>query len=177
MCVFACLYPLTSCLDSVPQSRAPISAKLVANMLSVAGADHIITMDLHASQIQVSECESLCVDDDSDCVALFPWLSWNYLLECYHVIWYLVGLWTDHPVLSLLISVLRLDAISIFVIFQGQYLQLRWIDSNLVQFSGSQDKYRLVKVSWYVKIHFFLNVKISCFYHETFIVGTITVSC
>lgn len=38
----------------VLQSRAPISAKLVANMLSVAGADHIITMDLHASQIQVS---------------------------------------------------------------------------------------------------------------------------
>ncbi|XP_053435430.1 ribose-phosphate pyrophosphokinase 1 isoform X1 [Nycticebus coucang] len=35
-----------------PLSRAPISAKLVANMLSVAGADHIITMDLHASQIQ-----------------------------------------------------------------------------------------------------------------------------
>lgn len=34
------------------QSRAPISAKLVANMLSVSGADHIITMDLHASQIQ-----------------------------------------------------------------------------------------------------------------------------
>ncbi|XP_043795592.1 ribose-phosphate pyrophosphokinase 1 isoform X2 [Apis laboriosa] len=34
------------------RSRAPISAKLVANMLSVAGADHIITMDLHASQIQ-----------------------------------------------------------------------------------------------------------------------------
>jgi len=43
--VFACLISL--------QSRAPISAKLVANMLSVAGADHIITMDLHASQIQV----------------------------------------------------------------------------------------------------------------------------
>lgn len=37
------------------KSRAPITAKLVANMLSVAGADHIITMDLHASQIQV-EC-------------------------------------------------------------------------------------------------------------------------
>jgi len=46
MCmIFACLISL--------QSRAPISAKLVANMLSVAGADHIITMDLHASQIQV----------------------------------------------------------------------------------------------------------------------------
>lgn len=41
-------------LMCVSQSRAPISAKLVANMLSVAGADHIITMDLHASQIQVS---------------------------------------------------------------------------------------------------------------------------
>lgn len=38
--------------DKVSKSRAPISAKLVANMLSVAGADHIITMDLHASQIQ-----------------------------------------------------------------------------------------------------------------------------
>ena len=35
------------------QSRAPITAKLVANMLTVAGANHIITMDLHASQIQV----------------------------------------------------------------------------------------------------------------------------
>lgn len=36
------------------RAGAPISAKLVANMLSVAGADHIITMDPHASQIQVS---------------------------------------------------------------------------------------------------------------------------
>ncbi|NWY10354.1 PRPS2 pyrophosphokinase, partial [Aphelocoma coerulescens] len=39
-------------LEGFCSSRAPISAKLVANMLSVAGADHIITMDLHASQIQ-----------------------------------------------------------------------------------------------------------------------------
>jgi len=38
--------------DKKDRSRAPISAKLVANMLSVSGADHIITMDLHASQIQ-----------------------------------------------------------------------------------------------------------------------------
>jgi len=38
--------------DRKDKSRAPISAKLVANMLIVAGADHIITMDLHASQIQ-----------------------------------------------------------------------------------------------------------------------------
>ncbi|ESP04416.1 hypothetical protein LOTGIDRAFT_223903 [Lottia gigantea] len=38
--------------DKKDKSRAPISAKLVANMITVAGADHIITMDLHASQIQ-----------------------------------------------------------------------------------------------------------------------------
>jgi len=38
--------------DKKDKSRAPISAKLVANMLSVSGAEHIITMDLHASQIQ-----------------------------------------------------------------------------------------------------------------------------
>ena len=38
--------------DKKDKSRAPITAKLVANILSVAGADHIITMDLHASQIQ-----------------------------------------------------------------------------------------------------------------------------
>ncbi|KAI3382431.1 hypothetical protein SNEBB_003484 [Seison nebaliae] len=38
--------------DKKDKSRAPITAKLVANMLIVAGADHIITMDLHASQIQ-----------------------------------------------------------------------------------------------------------------------------
>lgn len=38
--------------DKKDKSRASITAKLVANMLTVAGADHIITMDLHASQIQ-----------------------------------------------------------------------------------------------------------------------------
>ncbi|RUS23655.1 phosphoribosyltransferase-like protein, partial [Jimgerdemannia flammicorona] len=32
--------------------RTAITAKLIANMLSVAGVDHIITMDLHASQMQ-----------------------------------------------------------------------------------------------------------------------------
>src|SRR6202789_1017580 len=32
--------------------RTPISAKLVANMITVAGADRVLTMDLHASQIQ-----------------------------------------------------------------------------------------------------------------------------
>jgi len=38
--------------DKKDRSRAPITAKLVANQLTTAGADHIITMDLHASQIQ-----------------------------------------------------------------------------------------------------------------------------
>ena len=38
--------------DKKDKSRAPITAKLVANILTVAGASHVITMDLHASQIQ-----------------------------------------------------------------------------------------------------------------------------
>ncbi|KAG8927658.1 hypothetical protein FRC02_007957 [Tulasnella sp. 418] len=38
--------------DRKEQSRSPITAKLIANMIAVAGCDHIITMDLHASQIQ-----------------------------------------------------------------------------------------------------------------------------
>ena len=38
--------------DRKAKPRDPISAKLVADILSAAGADDIITMDLHASQIQ-----------------------------------------------------------------------------------------------------------------------------
>ncbi|OQU97685.1 hypothetical protein CLAIMM_03579 [Cladophialophora immunda] len=38
--------------DKKDRSRAPITAKLVANMLQTAGCNHVITMDLHASQIQ-----------------------------------------------------------------------------------------------------------------------------
>jgi ribose-phosphate pyrophosphokinase len=38
--------------DKKVAPRVPISAKLVANMLTVAGADRMITMDLHAGQIQ-----------------------------------------------------------------------------------------------------------------------------
>jgi ribose-phosphate pyrophosphokinase len=38
--------------DKKDRSRAPISAKLVANMLEIAGCNHVMTMDLHASQIQ-----------------------------------------------------------------------------------------------------------------------------
>ena len=32
--------------------RTPISAKLVANLITVAGADRVLTLDLHAAQIQ-----------------------------------------------------------------------------------------------------------------------------
>ncbi|KAH7105888.1 phosphoribosyl pyrophosphokinase [Auriculariales sp. MPI-PUGE-AT-0066] len=38
--------------DKKDKSRAPITAKLVANMIQTSGCDHVITMDLHASQIQ-----------------------------------------------------------------------------------------------------------------------------
>ncbi len=38
--------------DKKVAPRVPISAKLVANMLTVAGANRVITMDLHAGQIQ-----------------------------------------------------------------------------------------------------------------------------
>lgn len=38
--------------DRKDQSRVPIGAKLIANMLTTAGANRIITIDLHAPQIQ-----------------------------------------------------------------------------------------------------------------------------
>ena len=38
--------------DSQPGPRTPITAKLVANLLTTAGANRILTMDLHARQIQ-----------------------------------------------------------------------------------------------------------------------------
>lgn len=38
--------------DRVAEPREPISAKLIAHLLEEAGADHIITIDLHSDQIQ-----------------------------------------------------------------------------------------------------------------------------
>ena len=38
--------------DRKAKSRDPISAKLVANMITASGADRVLTMDLHAAQIQ-----------------------------------------------------------------------------------------------------------------------------
>ena len=38
--------------DRKDEGRVPITAKLVANMITRAGADRVLTMDLHAAQIQ-----------------------------------------------------------------------------------------------------------------------------
>ena len=38
--------------DRKTDGRTPISAKLVANLITTAGADRVLTMDLHAGQIQ-----------------------------------------------------------------------------------------------------------------------------
>jgi ribose-phosphate pyrophosphokinase len=38
--------------DRKDQPRVPITAKLVANLISAAGVDRVLTMDLHAAQIQ-----------------------------------------------------------------------------------------------------------------------------
>jgi ribose-phosphate pyrophosphokinase len=38
--------------DRKAEPRVPISAKLVANLISAAGTDRVLTMDLHAGQIQ-----------------------------------------------------------------------------------------------------------------------------
>ncbi len=38
--------------DRKDQPRVPISAKLMANLITTAGANRVLTMDLHASQIQ-----------------------------------------------------------------------------------------------------------------------------
>ncbi|XP_029941387.1 ribose-phosphate pyrophosphokinase 1-like [Salarias fasciatus] len=61
--------------DKKDKSRTPISAKLVANMLSVSGADHIITMDLHASQIK--GFFDIPVDDLYAEPAVLKWIKEN----------------------------------------------------------------------------------------------------
>lgn len=38
--------------DRKPGPRTPISAKLVANIITIAGADRVLSLDLHAGQIQ-----------------------------------------------------------------------------------------------------------------------------
>src|SRR3954470_5468444 len=38
--------------DRKSEGRTPITAKLVANLITAAGADRVVAMDLHAAQIQ-----------------------------------------------------------------------------------------------------------------------------
>ena len=38
--------------DRKDEGRVPITAKLVANMITIAGADRVLTVDLHAAQVQ-----------------------------------------------------------------------------------------------------------------------------
>lgn len=54
-----------SLLLQLIKSRCSIDVRLVANLLAVAGCDHVITMDLHASQIQGFfdiPCDNLLVE-------------------------------------------------------------------------------------------------------------------
>ena len=39
--------------DRKPGPRTPISAKLVANLITTAGADRVLTLDLHAEQLSL----------------------------------------------------------------------------------------------------------------------------
>src|SRR5580658_8071704 len=47
-----CPYYAYSRQDRKSSGREPITAKLVADMLQVAGADRVVTVDLHSGQIQ-----------------------------------------------------------------------------------------------------------------------------
>lgn len=38
--------------DKIDQPRVPLTARLVADLIEAAGADHVVVMDLHADQIQ-----------------------------------------------------------------------------------------------------------------------------
>ena len=42
--------------DRKDQPRVPITAKLVANLLTIAGASRVLTLDLHAGQIGRASC-------------------------------------------------------------------------------------------------------------------------
>ena len=51
ICAVVPYYPYAR-QDRKTQPRDPITAKLIANLLTAAGADRVVTMDLHAGQIQ-----------------------------------------------------------------------------------------------------------------------------
>ena len=57
--------------DKVDKPRTPIMARLVADLLTTAGADHLVTMDLHAGQIQ--GFFSIPVDNIFASPAIYDW--------------------------------------------------------------------------------------------------------
>ena len=61
--------------DKVDKPRTPIMAKLVADLVTKAGADHIVTMDLHAGQIQ--GFFSVPVDNLFASPAITAWMRHN----------------------------------------------------------------------------------------------------
>ncbi|EDW85276.2 uncharacterized protein Dwil_GK18441 [Drosophila willistoni] len=79
-CRYASANRITAVIPFFPYSRQdkmfswqqPITAKLVANMLSVAGANHIVTMDLHAAQLQ--GFFDIPCDNLASIVTLIPWI-------------------------------------------------------------------------------------------------------
>jgi len=62
--------------DRKSKPRDPISAKLVANLITAAGADRVLTMDLHAAQIQ--GFFDIPVDNMSGSVVLIPYLAGKF---------------------------------------------------------------------------------------------------
>lgn len=62
--------------DRKNKARDPISAKLVADLLSTAGADRVLTMDLHATQIQ--GFFNIPVDNLQGASVLIPYIAGRY---------------------------------------------------------------------------------------------------
>jgi ribose-phosphate pyrophosphokinase len=65
--------------DRKSASRTPITAKLVANLITQAGADRILTMDLHAGQIQ--GFFDIPVDDLTSRIAFAKDIKYNVEIE------------------------------------------------------------------------------------------------
>ena len=60
--------------DRKDKPRVAIGAKLVANLLTAAGASRIITMDLHADQIRFEVPLTTCLLPPSSCLS---WKRWT----------------------------------------------------------------------------------------------------